>query len=623
MINDRDGLSYGKDDGAMGEEILSWVNTGDIWYYGSTFEGWEFGYYTIDPNCVHGNGLLGKAQAGGFYSLKSVQPNSWGCKASGNSTSGANTYYLFNAIEALDAPGEWFIDKETGNLYIYPKSDDITKQTVAYSGNKSFNLLTVESASHIVLDGIGADGAANYGFLINRSNEIMIQNATIRNTSKDSVRFTYCKDSALIHSNISYSYEPMVSVADPTTENTLEPMNIFIQNNTFSDAPPSIAYAVSLGGCRAIISHNHFIDCCLRGSGLEHIVEYNRFEGGNRYITDGGMAYFGTYAARGVHIRYNLFHMFKATHQAVYFDTMGSGMYSYYNMISTLGAWTNAHKDWYSSSGHGNVCFGNIMVLRNRSQIDAVEGKDTDEGTEAIKKGDDINESGLFYYYYGNNAKGNSLAGHWWMGYKQTEVTRRLVNSDTEAWNARYPAYMNFLEGTKAINEAYDYVDYKVYYEPQKLSDKTHVFKTADDTVIWVPPYEYLDANGARKTKPAQTLKAENGEIVLTFDDIAAMERLRRQPAFSVIMNNLILGGSTNSNNVITNSAGSYKGLIKDVTIKENNYFEFDYDKIMADAENYNYRISDETWTMLEGKMGKEFVAILKGIDYEKTGLTY
>ena len=43
----------------------------------------------------------------------------------------------------------------------------------------------------------------------------------------------------------------------------------------------------------------------------------------------------------------------------------------------------------------------------------------------------------------------------------------------------------------------------------------------------------------------------------------------------------------------------------------------------MADAENFDYTISEETWTMLENEMGKEFVALLKGIDYEKAGLTY
>ena len=360
----------------------------------------------------------------------------------------------------------------------------------------------------------------------------------------------------------------------------------------------------------------------MNGDGVEHIIEYNKFEGGNKFITDGGMVYFNNYNKRGIHVRYNLFHKINATHNAIYFDTMASGLYAYGNIISTLNAPGNSHKAWYSSTGHGNVCYANIIVLRNKSQIDAVGGKDTDEGTEAIKQGDTINESGLFYYYYGNNSADNSLAGHWWTQHKEREINYRLNLSDQEAWNARYPEYMNFIEGTKCILEAYENQDYIVYYKPQKLSDKTHVFKTADDTVLWVPPYEYLDENGEKKTKEAQTLKAENGQIVLTYDDLAAMERLRRQPAFSVMKNNLILGGSSKQENVITNGAANYLGLVKDVTLNDNNHFEFYYEKILADADNYDYSISDDVWAMLKSEMGADFVNSLKSIDYKKAGLT-
>jgi len=623
VLNDRDGLCDAGD-GAMGEEILSWVNTGDIWYYGSVFEGWEHGYYTIDPECVHGNGLLGTLKSDGYYALKSVQPCSLGAKVSGNSSAGRNTYFLFNAIEALDAPGEWFIDKDTGNFYIYPKSDDITKQTVTYSGKNLFNLLSINGASNIVIDGIGANGASASAISISNSDNVVVQNITTRNTKSTSVVFSNTTNSALLYSNLSYSYSSMVSISHSKSVLNLTPIDVFIQNNTFSDTPSTVSAALGLGGCRAVVSHNHFIDCCLSGGGMEHIIEYNRFEGGNKFITDGGMVYLGGYGARGNHVRYNLFHMFKATHQAVYFDTMCSGNYAYYNTISTLGALTNAHKGWYSSSGHGNVCFGNVMVLRNKSQIDAAGGVDTDEGTEAIKKGDQVNESALFYYYYGDNAKGNSLAGHWWMGIKRNELTNRLVSSNQEAWNARYPDYMNFLEGTKLVMEAYELEDYAVYYAPQALSDKTYTFTTADDTVIWVPPYEYLDENGAPQTKEAQILTAENGQITVTYDDIAAMERLRRQPAFSVIKNNVILGGSTEAKNVITNNAvdSNYKGVIKGLTLNENNYLEFDYDKIMNDADNYDYRISDENWAIIGEEIEKEYLDIMKDIDYTKTGLT-
>ena len=59
--------------------------------------------------------------------------------------------------------------------------------------------------------------------------------------------------------------------------------------------------------------------------------------------------------------------------------------------------------------------------------------------TEAIKKGDDVNESALFYYYYGNNASGNSLAGHWWQGMKETEISARILNGNGAKWQTRYP----------------------------------------------------------------------------------------------------------------------------------------------------------------------------------------
>jgi hypothetical protein len=100
------------------------------------------------------------------------------------------------------------------------------------------------------------------------------------------------------------------------------------------------------------------------------------------------------------------------------------------------------------------------------------------------------------------------------------------------------------------------------------------------------------------------------------------MERLRRQPAFSVMKNNLILGGSSKQENVITNGAAKYLGLVKDVTLNDNNHFEFYYEKILADADNYDYSISDDVWAMLKSEMGTDFVNSLKDLDYKKAGLT-
>ncbi|MBE6696049.1 MAG: DUF1565 domain-containing protein [Ruminococcaceae bacterium] len=629
VINDHDngqGFEYqDPKDGWMGDEILSWVNTGDIWYYGSTFEGWEFAYYTLDKDCVHDGNLLGMKKDDGYYSIKSVQPNVYGAKVSGNSPAGRNTFFLFNAIEALDAPGEWFIDKESGNLYIYPKRKDVTNMLVTYSGNSDFPLISAENAQYIVFDGICVNGSNNAGILVERSENIVIQNATLTNTKLPNAVFKDSYRGALISSDLSYAYGAMVSVSNDEALYKLKPSEIYIQNNFLHNAAPTHPYSVSLSGCRAVVSHNYFYEASLAGSGAEHIVEYNVFRGGSRDVTDGGMTYFFGLNQKGHHIRYNLYHMFNASHNAVYCDGMGGGMYAYGNVISTLGSKSNFNKGWYSSTGHGNVCYQNIMILRNAKQIAESKGLETDEGTDMIKKGDDINESALFYYYYGNNAKGNSLAGHWWVGNKTKEIELRTERCDVKEWEKRNPDYMEFLEGTKLILEAYKNAEgYKVVYEPEKRTGKTFTYPAKDGTTFYIPYYVFSDEwEGVMYQYPVQahTVVAKNGKgVTLKYEEIAAMERLRRQPAYSIIKDNVILGGSADPSMVITNGALMYKGYIQNLTGIENNYLNYDYNEIIEDAENHNYKVKDGAWNTIESVIGKEAVDELKTIDYTKFG---
>ena len=692
--------------------LLSWVNTGNIWYYGSTFEGWEFGYYNLaaktegrdfshyaDGDAEERTPLLGgfvpdengpytyRGQKG-YYSLKSKTFNVWGCKHSSNSPAGRNTFYLFNAIEALDEPGEWFYDKETGVLYVYPKNaESFYEGGVACSAKGEHSAIEAEGLAYAVIDGITFDGSNASGIVLKDCENVVMQHLVGRNTKRESITLKECMRTAVLYSDFSAAYTKMIHMEGKKAHADLTPGDNIIQNCFFHDAKPTRQIALTVSGCRTVISHNYFRNTCVNaGHCSECVVEYNRFEGGSADVVDGGMYYSSGPSTRGNHIRYNLFHMFNETHNAVYNDTMNGGNYAYYNIVSTLGSKCNHHKGWYSSTGMGNVCFGNIMVFRDPWEVAKAKSTAGDEGDVlVVGQGDNINQSPLFYYYFGKehaaqtnrtyhfvmegreelytmdygpagkDAVGSqSLAGHWWDGMKEGEIHAYLEESDKDARARLDPAYINHLYGTAVIIDALQHSDYRVkyFYLPARLTGKTFTSKAAPaGTEILIPAYTYLGDNYEEiRTADRTVIVPESGEITLTYEELGAMERLRRAPAYCVVMNNILLGGTPFMNAERTERTGDVNpvimmndGAIEDwhynpktdvwgprprlgytpTTLQSHNYLRYEYNKVMQGARGCNYRLRadviDEIAATLEAC---ERDAVL-GLDANLTGPTY
>ena len=147
-------------------------------------------------------------------------------------------------------------------------------------------------------------------------------------------------------------------------------------------------------------------------------MEYNDINGGSRDVSDGGLIYLDALYHHGNHIRYNHLHNWGAPGTGVYFDDLASGNYAYYNLIDSQTA-TRAKgiNLLYSSSGHYNVFYGNILVGR---------------------KQDYIHESCLYF----------TPSSH--LGYRFPSHSQSLVNSlnskyDLKAFYKRFPEYELFL----------------------------------------------------------------------------------------------------------------------------------------------------------------------------------
>lgn len=697
---------------ARAQFLLSWVNTGNIWCYGSMFEGWEFGYYNLadktegrdfshyaEGDTEERTPLLGGFVPDpegpytyrgerGYYSLKSKTFNVWGCKASGNSPAGRNTFYLFNAIEALDEPGEWFYDKETGVLYVYPKDEaTFLGCAMGVSAPEVFAPLHLDGVENAILDGIGIDGSNGTGLLLDGCRNVVIQHFTGANTKKANLEMNDCMQTAVLYSDFSAAYTVMLRMQGKRAHDALTPGDNLIQNCFFHDAKPTRQIAVSMSGCRTVVSHNYFRNTCMNaGNASECIVEYNRFEGGSADVVDGGMYYSSGPSTRGNHIRYNLFHMFNETHNAVYNDTMNGGNYAYYNIVSTLNSRCNHHKGWYSSTGMGNVCFGNIMVFRDPWEVARAKSVAGDEGDVlVVGQGDNINQSPLFYYYFGKEHAAvparryqfvvegreelypvdygpipagltahQSLAGHWWDGMKEGELRAYLEEGDAVARARLDPAYINHLHGTAVIVDALQHSDYRIkyFYLPARLTGKSYTSKAAPaGTELLIPAYTYLDDEYREVRTADRTVTVpESGEITLTYEELGAMERLRRAPAYCVIMNNVLLGGTPKMNAEHTARVGDvdpeimindgaisewYHNVDKDewlprprlgytpTTLQSHNYLRYEYDRVMYGARGCNYRLRPDAIPEIAEVLEPAERETVLSLDGNLTGPTY
>lgn len=629
-------------------EIGAWENTGNVFLSGSVYTHWHSGKYQIadfyDDGSLH---------------IESSAPCDYGAAASKN-----NNFYLYNAIEALDAPGEFFIDVDTMTLYVYPM-ESLEGASVVYAGaqlvdsegktQKNYGAITVngtgnnqkisEPVQYVVIDGIDVASSTWAGYYVSYSENIIIQNAVVRNTNYTGVRFERCYNSALTHSEIyrgvgvAYYDESNMSYTG-----SLKPSNIFIQNNKFYEPAVGSQYAVEIrDAIRSIISHNDFEYCCVLLGGMENVVEYNEFRGGSRDVTDGGMVYTVSYGKMGHHVRYNVFHMFDASKRAIYNDGKSGGNYAYGNLMNMRGSTVaEGLNPWYSSSGHGNVCFENVMVLRDyEDEYLPLEPK-TKNGY-----GDSVLESKLFYYYK-DEAKGTDQAAAWLMsgenrGQKEIDLllggTKASYNK--EAIKARFPDHAAYLEAVRLILAAY-YGDLgatyeKPVYDVEEAKGVTYTYIAPTDLKIYVPFHQYK-ADGDTVDVQAKTVEANEGDVLtFTYEELSAIERLWRQGAMLVIKDNVIIGGGyidggyggyttrdTAERKTITISTDIEKGYIEGTSIVANNYIEQGVSVMpgIADGgyELSDYEISDDAWNVIAESVSS--VEGLKKQNYKRAGRT-
>ena len=277
-------------------------------------------------------------------------------------------YYVRNLFEELDAPGEWYLDRQTWTLYLWPPA--------ALAGRPVYapllrTLLELgPGTAHVTFRGLTFECCEGTAIMLRDTSNCLIAGCTIRNVGDyhgSGVSIDGGRNNGVAGCDIYQTGSHGVSLSGGDRK-TLTPAENFADNNYIHHF--GVFYkqgvGVALHGCGNRASHNLIHDGPRMGimfGGNNLVIEYNHIRHVNLETADTGAIYTGGrdwLGSRGTVVRHNYFH-----------DILGFGQEN--------GKWVSPHYCWgvYLDDNTGGVdVIGNIVARCVRGLIHLHNGRD-------------------------------------------------------------------------------------------------------------------------------------------------------------------------------------------------------------------------------------------------------
>ncbi|MCQ2770219.1 MAG: right-handed parallel beta-helix repeat-containing protein [Clostridia bacterium] len=310
------------------KHISKWAPSNDIWMAGYPGIDWAdlSARVKIDPN----EGTI-RPELVSRYGAKKGTP-----------------YHFFNVLDELNAPGEWYLDRDNALLYVWPTTS-IDDAIIELSLSEKA-VITISDTSYITLEGLDVGCGRVDGISIENSSYINVIRSEISNVGGNGV--TIVGDHNMVREcEIHHTGKGGVHITGGNRE-TLTPGACMVDNNHIHDFAIihlTMYPGVALYGVGNICSHNEIHNAphmAVYYSGNDHVIEYNYIHEMVLRSSDAGAIYGGRdWTMCGIVVRYNVLEnigagKYKPT--AIYWDDAISGQTAYGNFI--MGAGDNGIK---------------------------------------------------------------------------------------------------------------------------------------------------------------------------------------------------------------------------------------------------------------------------------------
>lgn len=347
-----------------------------------TYKGYDRPLNWQEPEKAWVSGVLGSNFAYDYYPVKKVEGNKITLREGAITDYYSKQFFRFeNILEELDMPGEYYIDRDNGMLYIYMPEESDVNSVITVSSLKE-DIIRVSNAKNITFKNIEISDGRKSGLVTSgECSNIVVDNCKVHSFGDNGVTFSDCTFSSVRNSEIYDVGECGISVKGGNFAKAVSSGNVISNNDIYRFAQIERCYnsGVYIGyqSVGVKVSNNHIHDAPHAGIifyGINNEISYNEIDNVVNEFHDMDAVYVNNYDMpweRGNEIYYNYFHdiggeSFNGEHQmnvsCIRTDNNGHGLTIKKNIFYNIGKGATNNVSGIHAQGTHNKIEGNLFV---------------------------------------------------------------------------------------------------------------------------------------------------------------------------------------------------------------------------------------------------------------------